>query len=303
MTSKPMNWKLLGLIALIIFSFSFSTKILNGDATPESDLKGIKVAIYNNQNSDVYLASRIALQNMFEWMNAKVFNITALEIQQGKLFEYSIFVIPGRAPGVSLYELGENGMNSILDYIKLGGSYIGICGGAIFAASEEFNLFSGEVLYPVPGVSPTTHITEMRLIKNSGGPNFSSKNETFSTLYWGSSYFNLNGMNNILPIALYSECNESGMIAYSYGLGNVFLSSPHPEFEENNERDGTDIFDNLNDVDSEWPMMLNISQWLVSSSRDRIIIIWTVSLGGGAIIAAFITLLIIRKRKSKISKS
>jgi hypothetical protein len=56
------------------------------------------------------------------------------------------------------------------------------------------------------------------------------------------------------------------MIALKYGQGSVFLSSPHPEYEEDSARDGTSAFDYLNDTDSEWGLMLKIAQWLVSSS-------------------------------------
>ncbi|MFW9810216.1 MAG: hypothetical protein ACFFE6_12640, partial [Candidatus Thorarchaeota archaeon] len=47
---------------------------------------------------------------------------------------------------------------------------------------------------------------------------------------------------------------------------NVFISSPHFEYEENDSRDGTDYMDEYNDPDSEWPLLLEISKWLVESS-------------------------------------
>jgi hypothetical protein len=53
------------------------------------------------------------------------------------------------------------------------------------------------------------------------------------------------------------------MIAFESGDGRVFLSSPHPEYEEGNLNDGTDYFDRLNDPDSEWLFMLAITQWLL----------------------------------------
>jgi hypothetical protein len=53
------------------------------------------------------------------------------------------------------------------------------------------------------------------------------------------------------------------MVTFEYGSGTVFLSSPHPENEEGNPRDGTDYEDELDDPDSEWNLLLTISQWLV----------------------------------------
>jgi glutamine amidotransferase-like uncharacterized protein len=39
-------------------------------------------------------------------------------------------------------------------------------------------------------------------------------------------------MSTVVPIALYPQNNEPGMIACRYGNGTVFLSFPHSEYEE-----------------------------------------------------------------------
>jgi hypothetical protein len=56
------------------------------------------------------------------------------------------------------------------------------------------------------------------------------------------------------------------MIAFNYGNGTVFLSSPHPEYEEGNMKDGTDLWDLYSDPDSEWGLMLRICEWLLEES-------------------------------------
>ncbi len=302
MTDTNINWKAIWIIALMIFSFCLFSKSLNVKANPESDLKGYNIAIYNNLGTDEYLLSRIALQNMFLWMKATVENITASEIQNGKLSEFDLFVMPGRSESTSYYELEELGVNNLLRYIREGGAYFGICGGASFAARSDVNIFSG-AMQPVPGESIIAHMVEMRINTQCKAPNLSNMNETFSILFWGSTYFIPEDHSQINTIAVYSNCNESGMITYRFGLGSVFLSSPHGEFEENSDRDGTDAFDINNDPDSEWELMLKVSQWLVSASKDKIIFIWTASFGGGAIVAAFLTVFIIKKRKSTNAKS
>jgi hypothetical protein len=46
----------------------------------------------------------------------------------------------------------------------------------------------------------------------------------------------------------------------------LFLSSPHPEIEEGDARDGTTFQDGLNDTDSEWGLMKVIARWLIDVS-------------------------------------
>ena len=50
------------------------------------------------------------------------------------------------------------------------------------------------------------------------------------------------------------------MIAFEKANGTVFLSSIHPEFEENSNRDDTDLFDEFDDPDSEWELMFSIAR-------------------------------------------
>jgi len=87
------------------------------------------------------------------------------------------------------------------------------------------------------------------------------------------------------------------MISYRYGLGSVFLSSPHPEFEENSDRDGTDNFDGFNDTDSEWDLMLEITRWLVDAPVIQISILWVMSISGVAIFSLLLVLFL-KKRRS-----
>ncbi|MFW9935250.1 MAG: hypothetical protein ACFFDU_07080, partial [Candidatus Thorarchaeota archaeon] len=56
------------------------------------------------------------------------------------------------------------------------------------------------------------------------------------------------------------------MVTFRYGLGVVFLSSPHPEIEEGDSRDETTFQDGLNDPDSEWGLMRVIARWLIDVS-------------------------------------
>jgi hypothetical protein len=55
------------------------------------------------------------------------------------------------------------------------------------------------------------------------------------------------------------------MIAFEYEEGKVFLTGPHPEWEEDSFRDGC-VWDNYLDEDgSDWNLCKTISLWLTPS--------------------------------------
>jgi glutamine amidotransferase-like uncharacterized protein len=230
---------------------------------PTTDLEGVAVAIYGDYGADASRDGWLALGAMFEWMNASVTYVNASEIRNGTLDDYEILVMPGGPPVSYRVFLQEDGMEEIRSFVRNGGSYIGICGGSEFAITEHLGLHQGGIVWRVVG--PGTFLINMTLNVNSTGPDFSDMPDSFLTLNWDSGRFT-NITDDIIPIATYPQNDEPGMIAFPYGSGSVFLSSPHPEFEEGGDRDGTTDFDELNDPDSEWPIMLRVARWLLESS-------------------------------------
>ena len=67
-------------------------------------------------------------------------------------------------------------------------------------------------------------------------------------------------------IANYTGTDMPVMIAYEKWNGTVFLSTLHPEFEENDNRDNSTFLDSRDDPDSEWDLMLSVSRWLIEES-------------------------------------
>jgi len=110
------------------------------------------------------------------------------------------------------------------------------------------------------------HLTIMHINRMSTGPDLSDCPENVSTMYWTSSYFSPQEGVAVIPIALYDYSDRAGMIAFNYGQGTVFLSSPHPEYEEGSDQDGTIFGDELADPESEWDILLRVSTWLVDAS-------------------------------------
>jgi glutamine amidotransferase-like uncharacterized protein len=231
-----------------------------------SDLTGIKVAVYNGVG--VMGSSRIALYRMFEWMNATAGNITASEILAGELDDYDILVVPGGSEDTCSDELESEGQQIVKDFVAGGGSYFGICGGATFGA-RYLHLFNG-FMGPVSEPGDLIHITTMHVNRSSLGPDLSDLAENLSIMYYASQRFTPNpyAATSIHTIARYDYDGSAGMVAFEYDYGTVFLSSPHPEYEENGDRDGTTFGDYLEDPDSEWELLFRVSKWLIEASSD-----------------------------------
>jgi glutamine amidotransferase-like uncharacterized protein len=258
-------------VALLVFtllSLPFSFNISKNElkvAQTRTDLEGIKVLVYNGGGN--LGSSRIALVNMFRWMNATVDTIGSIEIRSDSPIDCDILVYPGGATYNYGSLIGEEGQEKIRQFVSNGGSFFGICGGSVFGASV-LDLVEGSFFPNGVEVSQGTYIMEMQVNKDSTGPDLSNEPDTYSTLYWSSMYYASADMEGIIPILSYPHNNEAAMIASNYESGTVFLCSPHPEYEENSNRDGISDFDHLDDPDSEWTLMLKVAIWLVEASPD-----------------------------------
>ncbi|MFW9770179.1 MAG: BPL-N domain-containing protein [Candidatus Thorarchaeota archaeon] len=264
-------------------------------STP-SDLSDTKVAIYGGVG--VLSSSRDALENMFLWMNASVDIVYAFEIINDTLDSYDIVVFPGGSAASYSLGLGTEGLDIVREFVRNGGSYFGICGGSLFATNAVLGLFDGSYSNSINGTD--IYLTEMLVNQNSTGPDLSTEPESYWTMYWASAYF-YGDMSNVIPICTYPSNDRPGMIALTYDEGTAFLSSPHPEYEEGDSRDGTSEYDYLNDPDTEWGLLLKVSRWLVDESvpainQDGNPIIPYMILGTVALIGLVSVIYLIKKR-------
>lgn len=229
-----------------------------------ANLTGVTVAVYNG--SGEMDSSRIALERMFEWMGATVVEVNASQVLGDYLDDCDILVFPGGSESSYWSDLEhQTGILKIREFVENGGSYFGICGGSTFGAMYV-DLFNG-TMSPTNEPGDLIHLEPMFPNRSSTGPDLADCPVNFTTMYYASQYFIPYEGVNVHVVATY-ESGKAGMIAFEYGYGTVFLSSPHPEYEENDDRDGTSEFDYLDDPDSEWSFLLKISQWLIEASSD-----------------------------------
>lgn len=258
----------------------------------------VRIAVYSQHTPfGASLQSAGALKAMFEWMGAEVTSVYAADILTPGFLttdNFDVLVMPG---GYAVYykiALGMTGVQNIQDFVSSGGGYIGVCAGAFFATEDFYwygkyfdydgiilGLFPGEGDGPVPELVPAYpdpvrpvdagfladrnwNKIVMTKIDLKPHPITDSLPEDYlMIMYWGGPMFEeVEGVDVIGTYAVHE--NAPAMVAFEYGSGKVFLSGPHPEFEEESDIDGQ-LFDNhLYDPESEWPLLRNVVDWLTS---------------------------------------
>ncbi|MGY5860489.1 MAG: hypothetical protein RTU63_14050 [Candidatus Thorarchaeota archaeon] len=247
-----------------------------GDST-STDLSGITVGIYEGYASYVdprINGSRQALYNMFTWMNATILTFNTTNLLNGCLWACEILAIPETLGPFLEQELTDDGIQAIREWVALGGSYVGVRGSAAiamngsyyegFTTSFDLGLVTG-TSYEVEDLD-ASQMTNLSINRDSTGPDLSDMSANLSVHVETGRYFVPDAGQEITYIANYTHNNEVAMLAAEYGEGNLFISSPHFEYEENGDRDGTEYKDYYDDPDSEWPLLLTISRWLVDTS-------------------------------------
>jgi len=254
-----------------------NTTIRHSLAQTQTDLSGICVGIYNDYPDYIperTNESQTALLNMLRWMNATVRIFNTTEIINGALWACEVLVIPeGLGPNIESH-LTEDGLQAIREWVASGGSYIGVRGSAAMAVKNSFfeNLWTDFNLALIDGTSYEVEdlgymlMTNVSINTECTGPDLSNMPDTLSVLFRTGRYILPNEGQELIYIANYTHSNLPAMVASYYGEGTVFISSPHFEYEENGDRDGTDYMDEYDDPDSEWPFILTITRWLIDST-------------------------------------
>ncbi|MFX1482987.1 MAG: BPL-N domain-containing protein [Promethearchaeota archaeon] len=222
-------------------------------------LAGVRVSVYHDNG--ITAASQIALTNMFLWMGAQVTTINGTDIENGALDACDILVMPGGCWCDQRCQILDEKMELVREFVENGGAYFGIDGGASYATGYRLALFQGVLNADANGSGD--YLLEVNVNTASTSPDLSAEPNSYTLFYEASGYFDSENMTGIISIATYTDTGYPCMIAFQYEEGRVFLSSPHPEYEEGSTRDGTDFWDTIPDPDSEWNFMLTICQWLL----------------------------------------
>ncbi len=242
-----------------------------------NDLSGTRVAIYFGPGMDEH--SALAMGRAFQWMGCHVDILNADGVKGGSLNSYDVLAIPGGESRPNPWEeLGLEGKSRIQKFIGDGGGYIGICLGALYAcdicyfwgvnwARDELylDLFPGTAHCGQEDVAPQGGWPLMTWLNKSDGshPIIGAMPDRIRIVYYPSSpYLQPYKDTNVTIVSIYEITGNPAMVAFEYGKGRVLLCGPHPEIEVDDDRDGSNRFDDLDDEGSEWPFLLESIKWL-----------------------------------------
>lgn len=220
----------------------------------------------------------IAAENMFKWMGYKIESLDAEKINYGEIRHIDLFYFPGGSSRPYCEDLTEVGKDKIRQLISGGSSYIGTCAGAMFAAetqvwhdtaysSAQLGIFPGTAKGPIPEIydDPGVGMCQVNLSKPHTITN--SEPDSVWILYYNGPYLTPKAGVLVDIIGWYDITNTIALIGYTYGKGRVFLTGPHPEWEEDSDRDSVSYFDNYDDLGSDWPLMYNATQWCLYENQ------------------------------------
>jgi metal-dependent hydrolase (beta-lactamase superfamily II)/glutamine amidotransferase-like uncharacterized protein/WD40 repeat protein len=218
----------------------------------------------------------VPAEQMFTWMGHDVTLIDANTINQDDISGFDILYFPGGSTGPYQQDINADGRDKIRDLAQSGGCYIGTCAGALYAAEKVIwegqddsegllGLFPGTVEGPIPEIYeyPDIGMCQVNLETHSiteGGIN------PAWIMYYNGPYFDPNPGAEVDVIGRYEIGGEAAIVAFEYGEGRVVLTGPHPEWEEDSDRDNISYFDEFDDQGSDWDLMRNATLWCLGES-------------------------------------
>ncbi|MDO8509066.1 MAG: BPL-N domain-containing protein [Nanoarchaeota archaeon] len=241
-------------------------------------------AIYTG--SGTWEHSITSFEKFLDWKNLTYEEINSWDLNHANLSgNYKAIFFPGGWAYNYKKSIHSSGNQNIRDFIQNGGSYIGMSAGAYFACDNVnwegqnypyyLNLFHGSCVGPIEEIAPwPNYVMTTMAINNSHSANIYEP-ATEDILYYGEPYFIPDQNQEMQVLASWivpanpSADNTPGIIGFNYGEGRVLLFGPHPEIEEDSQRDGNQFAEELNDNGSDWPFLWTSVDWLLKSNISQ----------------------------------
>jgi len=236
-------------------------------------LQGAQVAIYNDAGA--WEDSVTAFENFLDYKDMTWEEVTGRDINNNDLSSlYDVIYIPGGDSAQYKRKIRSSGRQHIRDLVSGGGGYIGICAGAYYACDKiiwegttydnPLNLYNGWGIGALDEIMPWDYARMTNLTTISNHPINQYEPSMERVVYWGGCRFEGGSYSTL---ATYDEVDdEPAAITCTYGSGRVVLFGPHPEIDENSDRDGSDWASVFYDHGSEWPWLWTTMDWLMGWS-------------------------------------
>jgi glutamine amidotransferase-like uncharacterized protein len=213
-----------------------------------------------------------AAKNMFESIGYTLFLLDADYVNNKDIQHIDGFYFPGGSAGPYVLDITSKGKEKIRSMIRAGSGYIGTCAGGMFAAEIQIwkgtrytygnlNIFTGNAIGPIPEIYDDPGIGMCQVNLHKPHPITDSHPDSMWIMYYTGPFFVPESAVNIDTIGTYEITGRLALAAFEYGKGRVFLTGPHPEWEEDDDRDSVSYFDNYDDHGSDWPLMQSATRW------------------------------------------
>ena len=264
-------------IFVFIFLLSRTGLKLSPSNTQQPTEKHSSVALYTDKGT--WNDSVRAAESMFQWMNHTVKRVDAAYFNNKKLNDFQIICIPGGDMYQYSQDISSTGKAKIVNFVRDGGGYLGICGGAYFASEEvvwqgnqlpmtPLGMFSGTASGPINEIIPYPNYTicQVNIVNSSHPITQSGASSEWMLYYWGPMFIP-NEDSNVTILGSYDSVDQPAMLSFQHGLGRVFLIGMHPEIEEDSDRDGVDFAEDFDDKGSDWELVRKAVLWLEKKNQ------------------------------------
>jgi glutamine amidotransferase-like uncharacterized protein len=228
---------------ILILSVSCEKDKLDFDT---SQLKDICIGLYVDNGA----TDTDEVKSMLNQLNCTCLSINKDTIISGVLENYDIIMFPGGDMWEYKDHLTETGIQKIRSFVQSGGGYIGICGGSYFAADKiiwrgwageprqyltisGIGIFPGTADGPIEDYAPSYQDYYCKVSIYKGHPITSDVNDQLDYLYSFGPEYIIDDSTDVVILGKSTAGGKNVIIAGQYENGRVFLTSLHPEFDEN----------------------------------------------------------------------
>jgi glutamine amidotransferase-like uncharacterized protein len=221
-----------------------------------------------------------ALKSMFHWMGYSVTELFPEDMVHDELSNFKVICFPGGDMFQYAQDIGHDGIANLRQALWDGTGYIGICGGAYFAASRvqwlgnplsmiSLNLFSGQAQGPHDVIVsyPDYNMCTVNITDTVHAITASLEPVMRILYYWGPS-FTPDASAQVSILGRYEANDRAAMLAFLYGKGRIFIIGTHPEIEEDSDRDHCHFAEGLEDEGSDWNLMERAAAWCTGKSQE-----------------------------------